>query len=119
MSIGLFLVGTSQGLSMLTIGFSLFTLGMMGAYPAVMGIIADTTPEERRGTGYAVYYASTVIGYPLGLIIGLLLAWRTGYSVLGALVLVFTPIAFTIIEKTYKTLPGRTVKSREYKAKEH
>lgn len=117
MSIGLFLVGASQGLAMLSLGFALFAIGMQGIYPAVMGIIADTTPEERRGTGYAIYYACTVIGYPLGLIVGLLLAWRTGYTGLGALVLVFTFLVFTPLEKIYKTLPSKRVEGGEYKAK--
>ena len=117
MSIGLIVVGLAPNLYVLSAGFVLFAVGLQGISPVVVSVIADTTPQERRGLGYAIYLACTVMGFPLGLIVGLLLAWRTGYSSLGALVLVLIVVVFAVLEKMYKYVVPRKVVEEAYKAR--
>jgi len=56
----------------------------------IYAFIADVVPSEKRGKGYATYYASSVFGMVLGLLMaGILLNWRTAYLIAGVFVLVF------------------------------
>ncbi|MCI4462436.1 MAG: MFS transporter [Thermogladius sp.] len=104
MGAGSIIVGLAAGFPELILGFTLFAIGMQGIYPPLMGSIADTTPESRRGLGYAAYYASSVIGYPLGLAAGLTLAWRTGYTLLGLLTIALTAIVSVSLSRIYKSI---------------
>ncbi|MGC9012621.1 MFS transporter [Thermogladius sp.] len=104
MGVGLLLVGASTSFLLLSVAFTLFAVGMQGVYPALMGSIADTVPVSKRGLGYAAYYASTVVGYPLGLATGLLLSWRLGYTLLGALVVALTLAAAAALSRAYRRL---------------
>ncbi len=101
MGVGLVMVGASTSFLLLSVAFTLFAVGMQGVYPALMGSIADTVPVSKRGLGYAAYYASTVVGYPLGLVTGLLLSWRLGYTFLGALVIALTLAAVAALSRAY------------------
>lgn len=103
MGISLLLISASPNYYILLAGFSIFGIAMMGSHPAIMGLIADITREARRGLGYAIYYMSTVIGYPLGLAIGITLYWRIGYSALGALTLLLALIIYAVLSKA----PGK------------
>ena len=104
MGAGSIIVGLATGFPELILGFTLFAIGIQGIYPPLMGSIADTTPESRRGVGYAAYYASSVIGYPLGLAAGLMLAWRTGYTLLGVLTITLTVIVSASLSRIYKSI---------------
>lgn len=104
MGLGLLVVASSSNLISLSLGFAVFAIGMQGIYPAIMGSIADTVPETKRGVGYASYYASSVIGNIVGLIIGLIVYWRTGYTILGLSTAVFTIVLWTMLARIYRGL---------------
>ncbi|MET1159522.1 MAG: MFS transporter [Thermoprotei archaeon] len=110
---GLLIISGSPNLYILVIGFTLFAIGMHGIYPAIMGAIADTLPESRRGIGYASYYASSVLGNIVGLIIGLIIYWRTGYLSLGLLVILLTFITSFTLTRAYEKA-GVGITRREY-----
>ncbi|WP_434731277.1 MFS transporter [Thermogladius sp. KZ2Tp1] len=116
MGVGLVMVGASTSFLLLSVAFTLFAVGMQGVYPALMGSIADTVPVSKRGLGYAVYYASTVVGYPLGLVTGLLLSWRLGYTFLGALVIALTIAAVAALSRAYRRLRVEAGGVSEYRA---
>lgn len=104
MGLGLIVVASSPNLIGLSLGFALFAVGMQGIYPAIMGSIADTVPEAKRGIGYASYYASSVLGNIVGLLIGLVVYWRTGYIMLGLLTVIFTIVLWTMLTRIYRSL---------------
>lgn len=97
MGTGLLGVSISANYMQLLLSFTLFGIAMTGITPVVYAFIADVVPSEKRGVGYAVYYASSVLGMAVGLIIaGILLGWRMSYMLTGLMVLVLVaPLYFT------------------------
>ena len=68
----------------------IFGIALLGISPVIYAFIADVVPSEKRGKGYATYYASSVFGMVLGLLMaGILLNWRVAYLLSGVLVIVF------------------------------
>jgi MFS family permease len=63
----------------------------------IMVIIADTLVEFNRALGYATYYASAVLGYPLGIVVGTTIYWRIGYALFGSLIAMASVAAFASI----------------------
>ncbi len=94
MGIGLLGTGVSTNYYQLLGFMTLFGVAMTGISPVIYAFVADVVPSEKRGMGYAVYYASSVLGMAVGLIIaGILLGWRIAYMATGVLVLVLvTPL---------------------------
>ncbi len=89
---GIGLLGTSVSLNYYQLlGFmTLFGIAMTGISPVIYAFVADVAPPEKRGMGYAVYYASSVLGMAIGLVIaGVLFHWRIAYLSTGVLVLLF------------------------------
>lgn len=76
---------------------TLFGVAMLGIGPVIYAFIADVVPSEGRGKGYAAYYASSVLGMVLGLLLaGILFYWRTAYLIVGAPVLVFAVVLYAV-----------------------
>ncbi len=96
MGIGLLGASVSVNYLQLMLSFTLFGVAMTGISPVVYAFIADVVPSEKRGVGYAIYYAASVLGMAIGLVIaGMLLGWRIAYMMTGVLVLLFaTPLYF-------------------------
>ncbi len=98
----LFLLGLTMGFSLALVAYAsnyiylllvltVFGIANVGIGPVIYAFISDITPPEKRGMGYAAYYAPSVLGFVVGLIIGgILFYWRTAYLVVGVLVLVFS-----------------------------
>ncbi|WFO76377.1 MFS transporter [Desulfurococcaceae archaeon MEX13E-LK6-19] len=90
MGLSLLAVATARSYIELMIYFTIFGIAITGIGPVIYAFIADVVPSEKRGSGYAVYYASSVLGMAIGLVIaGILLTWRYAYLTTGLAVLVF------------------------------
>ncbi len=94
----LFSLGLTMGFSLVLVGFShsylylllvliIFGIAKIGIGPVIYAFIPDIMPPERRGIGYAAYYAASVLGFVAGMVIGgILFYWRTAYIGVGAAV---------------------------------
>ncbi len=90
MGISLILVSSVTSYYEIMIYLIIFGVALLGISPVIYAFIADVVPSEKRGKGYAIYYASSVFGMVLGLLMaGILLNWRTAYLIAGLFVLVF------------------------------
>ncbi len=90
MSIALILVSSVTSYFEIMAYLIIFGVALLGISPVIYAFIADVVPSEKRGKGYATYYASSVFGMVLGLLMaGILLNWRTAYLIAGVFVLVF------------------------------
>ncbi len=90
MGISLILVSTVMSYFEIMAYLIIFGVALLGISPVIYAFIADVVPSEKRGKGYATYYASSVFGMVLGLLMaGILLNWRTAYLIAGVFVLVF------------------------------
>ncbi len=69
---------------------TVFGIAKIGIGPVIYAFIPDVVPPEKRGVGYAAYYAPSVLGFVAGMIIGgILFYWRTAYLLVGLLVAIF------------------------------
>ena len=90
MGVSLILVSTVTSYIEIMVYLIIFGVALLGISPVIYAFIADVVPSEKRGKGYATYYASSVFGMVLGLLMaGILLNWRTAYLIAGVFVLVF------------------------------
>ncbi len=97
----LFILGLIMGFSLILVStvtnyveimayLIIFGVSLLGISPVIYAFIADVVPSEKRGKGYAIYYASSVFGMVLGLLMaGILLNWRVAYLLSGLLVIIF------------------------------
>ncbi|ADI31681.1 MFS transporter [Staphylothermus hellenicus] len=97
----LFILGITMGVSLALVGFAMnyiylllvltiFGIAKIGIGPVIYAFIPDIMPPEKRGLGYAAYYAPSVLGFVVGMIIGgILFYWRTAYLLVGLMILVF------------------------------
>lgn len=97
----LFVLGLAMGIALMLVSsvtsyfeimayLIIFGVALLGISPVIYAFIADVVPSEKRGKGYATYYASSVFGMVLGLLMaGILLNWRTAYLIAGVFVLIF------------------------------
>ncbi|ABN69376.1 major facilitator superfamily MFS_1 [Staphylothermus marinus F1] len=97
----LFILGITMGLSLALVSFAMnyiyllliltiFGIAKIGIGPVIYAFIPDIMPPEKRGLGYAAYYAPSVLGFVVGMIIGgILFYWRTAYLLVGLMILVF------------------------------
>lgn len=91
MGFGLLLVPTAYTYPQLLTYFLVFGIGYVGVGPAIYAFISDAVPPESRGKGYALYYVSSVLAMILAIIVaGVLLPWRTAYTVSGFIVVITT-----------------------------
>lgn len=102
------LLGLIMGISLVAVSFSntylyligvmtIFGVALLGIGPVVYAFVADVVPSGSRGLGYAIYYASTVFGMVIGLLLGgILLYWRLAYLVTGVPVIIFTLMVYTL-----------------------
>ncbi len=102
------LLGLIMGISLVAISFSntylyligvmtVFGVALMGIGPVVYAFVADVVPSGSRGLGYAIYYASTVFGMVVGLLLGgILLYWRSAYLATGLPVIVFAVLVYVL-----------------------
>jgi MFS family permease len=91
MGFSLALVSTAYSYYYLLAVLIVFGVGKIGISPVIYAFIPDILPPERRGAGYAAYYAPSVLGFVLGVLLGgVLLYWRTAYLLVGLLVLAAT-----------------------------
>ena len=88
MTTGLLLIYVSQNYSMLLASFTIFGVGHTGIAPIVYAFIADVMPPDKRGAGYAAYYAASVLGF-IGAYVfyAAISTWQLAYASLGLLVL--------------------------------
>jgi len=88
MVLGLLLIYVSRSYPELLAAFTVFGVGHTGIAPIVYAFIADVMPPERRGVGYAAYYAASVLGF-IGAYAFYSVApkWQLAYASLGFLVL--------------------------------
>lgn len=96
----LFILGITMGLSLALVSLSMnyiyllliltiFGVAKIGIGPVIYAFIPDIMPPEKRGLGYAAYYAPSVLGFVAGMIIGgILFYWRTAYLIVGLMVLI-------------------------------
>ena len=88
MFIGLAIIPFAVNYTMLLTLFIIFGIGHTGIAPIVYAFIADVLVPEKRGAGYAVYYASSVLGFIGAYVFYLAVKpWQTTYGVLGVMVL--------------------------------
>ncbi len=94
MGSSLVLVGLAHSYLYLLLVLTIFGIAQAGTSPVIYAFIPDITPPERRGVGYAAYYAASVLGFASGMVIGgILLYWRTAFIGVGlALILVAIPL---------------------------
>ena len=94
MGSSLVLVGLAHSYLYLLLVLTIFGIAQAGISPVIYAFIPDITPPERRGVGYAAYYAASVLGFASGMVIGgILLYWRTAFISVGlALILVAIPL---------------------------
>jgi len=94
MGSSLVLVGLAHSYLYLLLVLTAFGIAQAGISPVIYAFIPDITPPERRGVGYAAYYAASVLGFASGMVIGgILLYWRTAFISVGlALILVAIPL---------------------------
>jgi len=97
----LFILSLLMGVSLALVGFAvnyiyllliliIFGIAKIGIGPVIYAFIPDVVPPEKRGIGYAAYYAPSVLGFVVGMIIGgILFYWRTAYLLVGSLIIVF------------------------------
>jgi MFS family permease len=99
MGFSLALVSTAYNYYYLLAILIVFGIGKIGISPVIYAFIPDILPPEKRGVGYAAYYAPSVLGFVVGVILGgVLLYWRTAYLAVGLLVLA-TTIPLYILSK--------------------
>jgi AAHS family 3-hydroxyphenylpropionic acid transporter len=94
---GLFSLLTSfaWSASSLTVARALTGLGLGGALPMVLALVAESSTDEQRAGRVAMVYAATPLGGALVSLIGLLIAaaqWRVIFLVGGVLPLMLAPI---------------------------
>ena len=102
------LLGLIMGVSLIAVSFgnsyayllavmTMFGIALMGIGPVVYAFVADVVPSGSRGLGYAIYYASTVFGMVIGLLLGgILLYWRAAYLATGVPVIVFAILVYIL-----------------------
>jgi AAHS family 3-hydroxyphenylpropionic acid transporter len=79
----------------LTVARALTGLGLGGALPMVLALVAESSNDEQRAGRVATVYAATPLGGALVSLIGLLIAaaqWRAIFIVGGVLPLILAPI---------------------------
>ncbi len=82
------LVSTAYSYYYLLAVLIVFGIAKIGISPVIYAFIPDVLPPEKRGAGYAAYYAPSVLGFVLGVLLGgVLLYWRTAYLAVGLMVL--------------------------------
>ncbi len=97
MGIALILVSMSTSYYTLLAFMVIFGIGIQGIGPVIYAFIADVVPSGSRGFGYAVYYAATVFGMIVALVLaGMLFNWRVAYMISGVPVIVLAPIIYVI-----------------------
>lgn len=97
MGAALILVSTSTSYLTFLAFMTLFGIGLQGIGPVIYAFIADVVPSERRGFGYAIYYASSVFGMVVGLVLaGMLFHWRTAYMVSGVPVILLAILVYAV-----------------------
>ncbi len=97
MAVGLLGVSLSINYIQLMISFTVFGIAMIGISPVIYAFIADVVPTEKRGAGYAVYYAASVFGMAVGLVMaGIFLEWRLAYLLTAVLVFLFATPLFIV-----------------------
>ncbi|WP_048078789.1 MFS transporter [Desulfurococcus mucosus] len=89
MSAGLIAVYVSSTYQMLLAAFIVFGVGSTGIAPIVYAFVADVLAPERRGVGYAAYYASSVLGF-IGAYVfyAIVKQWQLAYMSLGVLIFI-------------------------------
>jgi MFS family permease len=97
----LFLLGVTMGVSLslvalamnyvyLLVILTIFGIAQVGIGPVIYAFIPDIMPPEKRGIGYAAYYAPSVLGFIVGVLLGgVLFHWRIAYLTAGISTLVF------------------------------
>lgn len=84
------LIGSAGSYLVLLLVMTLLSIAKIGIGPVVYAMVSDVTPPEKRGIGYAAYYAASVIGFIVGLVFGgILFYWRTAFHLVGLLVVLF------------------------------
>jgi len=76
--------------------FTVFGIAKIGIGPVIYALIPDLVPPEKRGAGYAAYYAPGVLGFAAGLALGVALYWRKAYLVAGATVAVMALLLYAL-----------------------
>ncbi|MEM4828017.1 MAG: MFS transporter [Desulfurococcaceae archaeon] len=99
MSIGLIAMFAVHSYIMLLSAFTVFGIGMSCIWAPLMSLIAEILPPEKRGLGYAVYYASTIFGFILALVVGVLIHWRTAFTSIGLLLLILLFVLYVRISE--------------------
>lgn len=121
------LLGLIMGISLVAVSFSntylyligvmtIFGVALLGIGPVVYAFVADVVPSGSRGLGYAIYYASTVFGMVIGLLLGgILLYWRLAYLVTGVPVIIFTLMVYTLSSGITIGYADKVIKVGEYR----
>jgi len=106
----LLLLGLVMGFSLALVGFAhnyfylllvliVFGIAKIGISPVIYAFIPDIMPSEKRGIGYAAYYAASVLGFIVGMVLGgILLYWRTAYTSIG-LVIIITSVPLYLLSR--------------------
>ncbi len=90
MGVSLILVSTATNFYQLLTYLIMFGIGIVGISPIIYAFVADVVPGEGRGKGYAAYYAASVLGMVVGILLaGIFFHWRTAFLIAGSLTLVF------------------------------
>ena len=90
MGLGFVAIGASSSYLLLFLAMTIMAIAKIGIGPVVYAMVSDVTPPEKRGVGFAAYYAATVLGFIVGLVMGgILFYWRTAYYLTGILVIGF------------------------------
>ncbi|BEP18558.1 MFS transporter [Pyrofollis japonicus] len=85
------MVGLATNYAYLLAVLIVFGVAKIGIGPVIYAFIPDIMPPEKRGTGYAAYYAPSVLGFLVGMVIGgILFYWRVAYLLTGLMVIFFT-----------------------------
>lgn len=120
------ILGLLMGASLVAIAYSntylyllsvmtIFGIGLLGISPVVYAFVADIVPSGSRGLGYAIYYAATVFGMVIGLLLGgILLYWRTAYLAAGVPVIVFAFLVYVLSSGITIGYADRFLKVGEY-----
>lgn len=99
---GLIAIFASLDYATLLAGFTIFGVGMGCIWAPIMSLIAEVLPVEKRGLGYGVYYASTVLGFIVAVVLGVLVYWRVAFASIGAIVLALTVLIYATLPPQVK-----------------
>lgn len=82
--------------------------GEAGSGPAILSLISDIFPPERRATMTSIYYLSTSVGIMVGLGVGAWIAqsfgWRATFFIAAAPVVIIVPLLFLIVPEPKRSV---------------